>query len=267
VPSKISKFKRALQRRLIPRDAHSSLRQWLVGPWEDHTPELVAEFNSEPVLVLAPHPDDEIIGPGGTIRRHLDAAAQVTVVIPTDGRWGGFNGDGKLVEMRKEESRNAAKILGAPAPIFFDALDGQLGDAIEVRAKLAELLRRNKPKFIYLPAITDGHPDHWSTNGHLHASLSEVRPDAIIRGYEVWTPALANICVDITKAADTKRKAIEAFTSQIQTHDYTAASLGLNCYRSLQHLHGRGYAEAFTQLTPDQFARLFEAASLRHGGG
>ena len=260
-----SKFTNALKRRLIPRDAHSSTRLWLVGPWEDKPPQLISDFNADPVLVLAPHPDDEIIGPGGTLRRHILAGAPVTIAILTDGKWGGYNPDGKLVEKRKDESRNACQILGALAPIFLDGPDGQLGDAAEVTTQVSRMLAEKNPKYIYLPALTDGHPDHWSTNCHLHALLPKLRQDAIIRGYEVWTPALANCCVDITETVEIKRQAIEAFPSQTASYDYAAAALGLNKYRSLQHLHGRGFAEAFMQLTPQDFGELFQAASLRHG--
>ena len=63
---------------------------------------------------------------------------------------------------------------------------------------------------------------------------------------------------------DLKCQAIEAFPSQTSSDDYAAAALGLNRYRSLQHLHGRGYAEAFNQMTADEFRYLFTAASLRH---
>jgi LmbE family N-acetylglucosaminyl deacetylase len=261
----IGKITNALKRRLIPRDAHSSLRLWLVGPAEDGIPRLISDFDAEPVLVLAPHADDEIIGPGGTVRRHIIAGAPVTVIILTDGKWGGYNPDGKLVEKRKEESRSAARILGVPEPIFFDAPDGNLGDADEVATRLGGVLEEKKPKYIYLPALTDGHADHWATNCHLHALLAKVRSDAVIRGYEVWTPALANCCVDISETVEIKRRAIDAFATQTAQDDYTAAALGLNKYRSLQHLHGRGYAEAFMEMTAGQFDALFKAASLRHG--
>jgi LmbE family N-acetylglucosaminyl deacetylase len=266
--SKLTKFTRALKRRLVPRDAHSSLRLWLVGPWEDRPLELIADFDAQPVLVLAPHPDDEIIGPGGTIRRHILAGAAVTVAILTDGRWGGYNGDGKLIEQRKEESRRAAQILGTPPPIFFDAPDGELGEPPHILDNIRRLFVEQNPKYVYLPALTDAHRDHWSTNRLLHAILSKLPRESahrlLIRGYEVWTPTLANCCVDITSIADVKRQAIDAFPSQTSVHDYAAAAFGLNKCRSLQHLHGKGYVEAFMQLTADEFSTLFTAASLRH---
>jgi LmbE family N-acetylglucosaminyl deacetylase len=266
--NKLTKITSAIQRRLMPRDAHSSIRLWLTGPWEDGKPALISDFDNAPVLILAPHPDDEVIGPGGTILRHLFAGAPVTSVILTDGRWGGFNPDGKLVDLRKDESRNAAQIMGMPAPIFFDAPDGELGQTPGIVEKLSQLIAQTKPKYIYLPALTDGHPDHWSTNCLLHDSLpgiaENLAQNLIIRGYEVWTPVLANCCVDITTTADQKRQAIDAFPSQTSSHDYAAASLGLNKYRSLQHLNGRGYAEAFMQMSTTDFRKLFSAASLRH---
>src|SRR5262249_22255086 len=66
------------------------------------------------VVVLAPHMDDEIIGCGGTVARHVDAGADVTVIYLTDGRRGSaalFRLDGEalhaaeeaLVIRRKEE--------------------------------------------------------------------------------------------------------------------------------------------------------------------
>jgi LmbE family N-acetylglucosaminyl deacetylase len=268
VLGKLSKITRSAKRRLVPRDAHSSIRLWLLGPWEDRPPLLVSDFDSNPVLVLAPHPDDEVIGPGGTLLRHLAAGAPITVAILTDGRWGGYNPDGKLVDRRKDESRRAAQILGFPAPIFFDAPDGDLSHTPGILQKLIHLIQEKSPRYIYLPALTDGHPDHWSTNCLLHAALSKlpetITTNLILRGYEVWTPALANCCVDITSSADLKRQAIAVFPSQTTDHDYSAAALGLNTYRALQHQHGRGYAEAFMQMTPDDFNHLFTAASLRH---
>jgi len=266
--SKLAKFTRAVKRRLVPRDAHSSLRLWLVGPWEDRPLELIADFDAQPVLVLAPHPDDEIIGPGGTIRRHILAGAPVTVAILTDGRWGGYNGDGKLLDRRKDESRRAAQILGTPPPIFFDVPDGELAETPHILDKIRQLFVEKNPKYVYLPALTDAHSDHWSTNRLLHAVLSKLPRESVqrllIRGYEVWTPTLANCCVDISSTAEVKRQAIDAFPSQTSTHDYAAAAFGLNKCRSLQHLYGRGYVEAFMQLTADEFLTLFPAASLRH---
>jgi LmbE family N-acetylglucosaminyl deacetylase len=231
------------------------------GPWpwmrrSDSEPGSIDQFTNEPVLVLAPHPDDEVIGPGGTIRRHVLAGAAVQPVILTDGKWGGFNGDGKLVERRKAESRRAAEILGSREPTFLDEPDGSLEDSGRVVDKLLEIFRGVKPRYVYLPALTDEHHDHWATNCILNSLLARVaegeRP--VVRGYEVWTPLPANRVVDITEIAELKREAIGAFESQISTYDYAGAVLGLNHYRALRKLRGKGFAEGIMEMTAGEFA-------------
>src|SRR5579885_3094484 len=92
--------------RLVPRRMRSSLRLWAYLDWPDQKPAPLESFGPEPVLVLAPHMDDEVIGPGGTLRRHVEAGAAVTVVFLTDGRMGGWD-DGTLNQRRKRESERA----------------------------------------------------------------------------------------------------------------------------------------------------------------
>jgi LmbE family N-acetylglucosaminyl deacetylase len=68
---------------------------------------------------------------------------------------------------------------------------------------------------------------------------------------------------DITQTADAKHRAIEAFVSQTRLLDYSRTILGLNQYRSMRHLHGQGYAEAFLETTPDEYRRLFDGIGLK----
>src|SRR5208282_2448551 len=79
------------------------------GPWPwlrrgDAEPQTIDQFTSEALLILAPHPDDEVVGPGGTVRRHVLAGAAAAVVVLTDGKWGGYDPDGTLCQKRKAES-------------------------------------------------------------------------------------------------------------------------------------------------------------------
>jgi N-acetylglucosamine malate deacetylase 1 len=260
-------FARKLLRKVVPRGEHSSLRLWLHADWPDGKVQVIDTFTADPVFVLAPHPDDEAIGPGGTLHRHVLAGAPVAVCVISDGRWGGYDGDGTLVGRREAESRDAARILRTRDPVFLRVTDGKISEAPDVVQRIADLIIAHKARYIYLPAMTDAHPDHWGTNRLMYSVLKllpgHIVMPMILRGYEVWSPLIANCCVDITDIADMKWQAIEAFPSQIAVHDYTHAAKGLNHYRALPFLHGRGYAEAFMQMTPDEFKQLFRAASLR----
>jgi LmbE family N-acetylglucosaminyl deacetylase len=115
--------------------------------------------------------------------------------------------------------------------------------------------------------MTDYHRDHWATNRILRKALDRLKGDILIRGYEVWTPLPANRMVDISSTVEIKRKAIAVFVSQTRLVDYARTILGLNQYRSMMHLHGQGFAEAFLENTAEEYRRLFDAISVKRPCG
>ncbi len=224
-------------------------------------PRLVDMPEGRRILVLAPHMDDEILGCGGTLRKQVLAGASVTVAFLTDGRHGDpeLNAsrlpeserrerEQRLVETRKEESRRAADIIGIGNLVFLDQPDGELSVNPEVTAALANVLGTTRPDLVYLPFLTERHRDHWETGS---VFLEAVRScdsrfdDMKCCGYEVWSPLLANVLVDIEAVLPQKRLAIQQFESQLRHVDYLNCILGLGAYRSIEHLRGRGHAEAF----------------------
>jgi LmbE family N-acetylglucosaminyl deacetylase len=240
-------------RAVVPKRARSSLRLWTLLETPDRAPELIKDFDASPVIVLAPHPDDEIIGPGGTIAFHATAGAPITFVILTTG---------PDAAIRQAESRAAAKIIGVNDLLFLDAPDGALSDTDEMVSRVAQILTERRAGIVYLPCLTDHHCDHWAANRILRKALDHLSPNILIRGYEIWSPLPANRMVDITTTMEKKRDAIAKFVSQTKLVDYSRTILGLNTYRSMMRIEGRGYAEAFLETTPDEFRRLFEKISL-----
>src|ERR1700690_2675544 len=88
---------------------------------------LVWEAGAESVLVLAPHMDDEVIGCGGTLAKHIARGASVTVAYLTDGAGGGVAEPGSTLRAtRKREAHLALSALGIPHCHFLDAADGHL---------------------------------------------------------------------------------------------------------------------------------------------
>src|SRR5688500_10110082 len=100
------------------------------------------------VLVLAPHPDDEAIGCGGTIARHTARGDRVSVVFLTSGElglkhlpreeaWG----------IREGEAGRAAAVLGISSVEFLHRPDWLLSEHVEEAAeRLASLLEREAPE-------------------------------------------------------------------------------------------------------------------------
>jgi LmbE family N-acetylglucosaminyl deacetylase len=233
------------------------------------------------VLVLAPHMDDETLGCGGSLHRHILAGEAVTVAYLTDGRKGdpALNArplpphererlEDALAAARREEARHSAAILGVTDLRFLGNRDQELRVTPHTRGQVRKLLEELAPDLVYLPFPTDHHPDHRATNRIFLAALSACRgiDPPLCCGFEVWAPIEPNCLVDITSVADIKQQALEQFTSQMATIDYSRCIMGLHAYRSIVHLQGRGFAEAFVLLTAAAYRRV-AAQILRRAGG
>src|SRR5256886_13173598 len=132
------------------------------------------------ILLLAPHPDDEVLGAAAVIDVARRSGAQVHVLVATDGERGpDKTGAPDLGEERREETRRALGDLGlgADAVTFLGYADGSLagswgngwtavpraGGSVSADAVVDALraaLRGARPDTVVLPIAVDAHPDH-----------------------------------------------------------------------------------------------------------
>src|SRR5438093_12247856 len=97
------------------------------------------------VLVVTAHPDDIEFSAAGSIARWVDEGAEVTYCIVTDGSTGTSDAQlagGKLTEIRREESINAAKTVGVENVIFLGYRDGYVEPTLDLRRDVAREFRR-----------------------------------------------------------------------------------------------------------------------------
>ncbi len=187
------------------------------------------------VLVIAPHPDDEVIGCGGAIRLRVERGERVSVVFLTSGELGLKHLPRESAwKVRETEARKASKILGLAKLHFLRQPDWLLGDHASATATaLKPLLEQERPALIYLPHPNDGHPDHQASLPILRAALKRCRglkPELL--AYEIWTPlATHDIAVDISPVMPRKLRALRAHRSQLGEFDYVKAVTGLNQFR------------------------------------
>lgn len=211
------------------------------------------------VLVLAPHPDDEIIGCGGALALLKEQGAEVSIVILSDGAMGGDNPDGQLADLRAEESRHAACVLGIPEPSFWSLPDRSLtyGEVLISRIR-SEILAKD-PEVVFLPSPTEIHPDHQAVALSGAEALRRLQGQRLALFYEVGVPLpTPNLLVSIDHVAGQKQQALRCFVSQLLEQPYIERTNGLNTFRAY-HLGPRVMmAEAFRQVT---------AAEMDHGLG
>lgn len=145
------------------------------------------------LLAIYAHPDDEVLGAGGTLAKAAAQGVRVVIVVATRGEAGEIQRPGTatpetLPLVREQEMRCAAQALGVSELIFLDYRDsGMAGsldnehpaalvnaDADEVLAKLAPIVRRLRPEVVitFEPYGGYGHPDHKAIHHHTLAALA-----------------------------------------------------------------------------------------------
>jgi len=210
-------------------------------------------------LVIAPHPDDEVLGCGGTMARLSDNGQDVHVGIVTKGYEPNF--PASLVEQVRTELAQAHEILGVTRCHFLDlpaaALDTMPG--AELNALIGGLIERVAPDTLFIPFVGDIHRDHQLV---FTAALVASRPRGRgvprrIYAYEtlsetnwaapgVTEPFIPNVFFDVSSTIERKLEAFSRFESQVKpfpderspkTLEALATVRGSNVYR--------GAAEAF----------------------
>lgn len=149
--------------------------------------------NPRHVLVIAPHPDDEVIGAGLLIHSLRQRGVQVSVLVVSDGsashagsmRWPRT----RLVVERKRETKRAMKRLRVVASqiSFLGFPDSNLTGVAEQcrRAVQREIARRPHLDLVIGPALDDDHPDHRT----VAAAMMRSRCSARQLAYRVWPPS------------------------------------------------------------------------------
>ena len=181
------------------------------------------------VLVLAPHPDDEILGCGGTIARMVDEGLDVDVAIVTSGQPPAFCA--QSVARVQAEAQRAHEFLGIRATHLLDFPAAGLDRiaASELNAAIGKLICDLRPDTMFVPFLGDVHQDHQLT---FLAAMVGARPrddhaPSRILAYETlsetnWyaapmTPAFVpNVFIDIGAALERKLTAFGMFESQVK---------------------------------------------------
>lgn len=186
---------------------------------------------NKPVIVFAPHPDDETLGCGGTIARKITEGFDLYIVFVTDGRNShkrtlGINNNPspeELISIRKREAVDAARILGLSERkiIFLSFEDGKLDRNLSrAKKEIRNILKRIQPEEIFVPYAHENHKDHRITNFLVSACIRELGIKCTIYEYLIQSnrkTAFSDFfSCDISDTLRTKEEAIRAYKSQVE---------------------------------------------------
>lgn len=212
-----------------------------------------------PVLIVAPHPDDEVLGCGGTIARLTTIGIPTHVCIVTKGRPPQF--DPAQVDRVAGEALIAHNQLQVTETHWLDLPAAALDQVPhrELNAALSALVARVRPATMLIPFAGDVHLDHQLV---ARSCLVAARPrsldaPALVMAYETLSetnwgaptidPGFTPTCfIDVTATLNRKLQAFAAFTSQVRDFPDERS---LETIRALAMLRGstvfRPAAEAF----------------------
>lgn len=200
------------------------------------------------ILVLAPHPDDETFGCGGSIILQRDNHGDVKIIFLTNGSKGGSREKARdeYVASRRMEAEKACAHLGVADLEFWFYEDRELGNAEDATSKIIDLLHAYKPELVLVPSPLEIHPDHRATAHFFEKSIRKEPFNCKVAFYEIGQPLPAvNCLVNITPVLERKMQAVSEYKSQLLERPYDDFSFSLGRYRSFTLPPSQTHAEAF----------------------
>ncbi len=239
-----------------------------------HPPLVDVRTLGQRLLVLATHPDDEVLGCGGLIALAARAGARVRVLVATDGAAGREGEDrARHAALRAAESRGAGELLGVAEHLFLELPDGRLGEQWTLVERLTRELADFAPDTLVAPSPLELHADHLALAAAAAAALA-ARPAQRALLYGVNTAVPATLLLDVTPVSSEKQAALARFVTQ-DAPKLVARSAAMDAARTIDQDDPQVTAvEGFVELRGGaalEYARraraLAQVAGPAAGGG
>ena len=171
------------------------------------------------ILVIAPHPDDEVLGMGGTIKK-LSKKNKIILCVVSEGATAQYK-DKKMIKVRRDSCKKTAKILGISQTVFLDYPDMRLNlSHLDINKKLEEIIEKYKPEIVYTAPKNDLNLDHQVV---FNSTLVACRPKSGVKQilcYEIQgntkVPFVPNVFENIEKEFSYKIKGFKMYKSEIE---------------------------------------------------
>lgn len=180
------------------------------------------------ILVIAPHPDDEVLGCGGTMIRNVEEGNEVYVCVVTKGFPPLFNAE--RTALNRQDTIACHEAIGIKETFFLDFPSTQLETIArsDFNGKILEVIRTLVPDEVYIPHWGDMQKDHQMV---AEACMVAVRPKYMpqvkrVYSYETMSETawnapniqnefIPNVYVDISDTIEEKKKALSFFKLQV----------------------------------------------------
>lgn len=220
------------------------------------------------ILAFGAHPDDVELGCGATLAKEISLGKKVGIVDLTRGELGTRGS----AEIRDEEARKAAEILGVTVRENLKFRDGFFVNDEKHQLEIIKMIRKYRPDIVLCNAIDDRHIDHGKGSKlvsdacflsglrrietEVEGDLQEAWRPKVVYHYIQWKNITPDFVVDVTGFIDKKVAAILAYGSQFYEPNSNEPTTPIATKNFLDSLHyrsqdlgrliGTDYAEGFT---------------------
>jgi LmbE family N-acetylglucosaminyl deacetylase len=209
------------------------------------------------VLVVAAHPDDEILGVGGTLLKHRSMGDEIYICMVTkayEPEW-----TKNYIENKLKEAKEVDKILGTEERIFcnFPTVKLNTISSGEFNKKISDAINDVKPDVIYTHFRNDLNQDHWIIYDAVMVSSRPTTSRKIkVLTFETlssseWNnaPFVPNTFVDITEFIDKKIEAFLKYGSEVKKYPHPRSKEGIRIWANKRGIEiCSEYAEAFVLI-------------------
>jgi len=170
-------------------------------------------------LVFSAHPDDEIIGVGGTIALLSQKEDVIATIFSYGDKYPFWRPAQEVIRRRVNETKSIDKILGIKRTYFLGLRDMKVKDYGKTTLDaVKKLLLKYKPKRVFVHTEKDGHSDHRAVNRIVMRALKDSFIRTTVYTYDISFFNLSNgkinVVYDVSKTFDKKFKALDTFKSQ-----------------------------------------------------
>jgi N-acetylglucosamine malate deacetylase 1 len=215
------------------------------------------------ILVISPHPDDDVLGAGGTMALAAGEGRGVFSVYVTDGSGSPRKEPGisneEMAVRREKEALHSLKAIGAAGGFFLrrKSQETTAAQGREIQGEISEIVEILKPAEVYLPGPYERHKTHQAcTFLAIEALRQTAGCSASVFGYSLWGSFWGEkrrLARDISSVIRKKVEAVVAHASQIDSRNYHQGILGKNNYEAVfaesQETQKASFVETFCDMT------------------
>jgi LmbE family N-acetylglucosaminyl deacetylase len=211
------------------------------------------------ILIIAAHPDDEVLGCGGTIAK-LSENCDTYVLIVTEGSTAQYTNK-EMIKLKKEEAKKVKEVLNIKKYFFGDLPDMKLDilPHVEINKVIEETINTIKPEIVFTHHWGDVNKDHKLIYESTLVAARPVETNNFIRKiycYEILSASewnltshnnfIPNVWIDIEKYFHKKIEAVKLYQRELRKYPHPRSIEGVEIWAKYRGLMiGKKYAEAF----------------------